>query len=430
MTISTRERFLGICHFERPGDLYIREMFGLEALREWVKQGAPDQILDLRKGFVEDYFQCFSYFRNPRSLGRIGALRNRDIPSSFEFETAEEGTPVFPPYERRIISEDEHTITTVNGQGQTVRQFKSFEEVREAYKKQFAWMIKQHTLAGNIDEVKLAEMHPTVYLSALTEGCIENGMSKEEGGARYNAGPGLLAVGIPDVADSLAAIKKLVFEEKKITMPQLCDALDSNFEGYEEIRQMLLKAPKYGNDDDYVDEQMAWASHEWAAEMRKQRNTRGGHGVPGMQALGSYVPYGEVTGALPSGRLAGKPLSDAASPCLGNDVNGPTAVINSLSKVNSVEQSLSNILNMRLNPEMFNHEDGFNRLASFIRTLVDQNIQEVQFNVVSADTLRAAQKEPDKYRGLVVKIAGYNAFFTQLTKPLQDGIIARTEHGL
>ena len=308
------------------------------------------------------------------------------------------------------------------------RQFKSFEEVREAFKKQFALMIEQHTLAGNMDEVKLAEMHPTVFLSALTEDCIEKGVSKEEGGARYNAGPGLLAVGIPDVADSLAAIKKIVFEEEKITMSQLCDALDSNFEGHDEIRQMLLKAPKFGNDDDYVDEQMAWTAHEWAAEMRKQKNTRGGNGVPGILALSTYVPYGNVTGALPSGRLAGKPLSDGASPCPGNDVNGPTAIINSLSKVNGVEQTLCNAVNMRLDPAVFEDGDGFKRLASFIRTLVDQNVQAMQFNVVSANTLRAAQKEPDGYRGLVVKIAGYNAFYTQLPKSLQDGILARTEH--
>ncbi len=310
------------------------------------------------------------------------------------------------------------------------RQFRSFEDVQGAFRKQFAWMIKQHALAGNMDEVKLAEMHPTVFQSALTEDCIEKGISKEEGGARYNAGPGLLAVGLPDVADSLAAIKKLVFEENKITMPQLCDALDSNFEGHDEIRQMLLKVPKYGNDDDYVDEQMAWASHEWATEMRKQKNTKGGQGVPGILALSTYVPYGRVTGALPSGRMAGEPLSDGASPCPGNDVNGPTAVMKSLSKVNSVEQSLCNAINMRLDPGVFEDDDGFRRLANFVRTLVDQNIQAVQFNVVSADTMRAAQKEPDNYRDLVVKIAGYNAFFTQLTKPLQDGIIARTEHSV
>jgi len=124
VVVSNRERFLGICHFERPGDLYIREMFGIEALREWVKQGAPEQLLDRRGGFVEEYFQCFSYFRTPRSLWEIGGHRNPDMPSTFEFQTAEEATPVFPPHERRIISEDEHTITTVNGTGQTVRQLK------------------------------------------------------------------------------------------------------------------------------------------------------------------------------------------------------------------------------------------------------------------------------------------------------------------
>ncbi len=310
------------------------------------------------------------------------------------------------------------------------RQFKSFEDVKEAYKKQFALIIKKYTVRSNIGERNLAEMHPTVLHSALIEDCIEKGMSREEGGARYNAGPGQFAVGLPDIADSFAAIKKLVFEDKKITMAQLCDALDSNFEGYEDIRQMLLKVPKYGNDDDYVDEQMVWLAREWAAECRKQRNTRGGHGVPGLQAYTSYVAFGETLGALPSGRLAGKPLSDGASPCPGSDVNGPTAVLKSLSKVNNFEQNMTDIVNMTLDPVMFKDGDGFKKLADFIRTLVDQKVEEVQFNVVSPDTLRAAQREPDKYRSLLVKVCGYCAFFVDLTEGLQNGIIARTEHTL
>jgi len=149
-----------------------------------------------------------------------------------------------------------------------------------------------------------------------------------------------------------------------------------------------------------------------------------------MQALHSYVPYGEAVGALPSGRLAGSPLSDAASPCLGDDLNGPTAVINSLKKVNSTEQNFSNILNMRIDPKMFDTDEGFERMVGFVKTAIDEKVQDLQFNVVSAETLRAAQKEPEKYRGLVVKIAGYNAFFTLLNKPLQESIIARSEHAM
>lgn len=310
------------------------------------------------------------------------------------------------------------------------RQFSSFEDLREAYKKQFALLTEKATLMSNIRELNIAEKHPTVFISAMMEDCIEKGTCREEGGARHNAGPGLYAIGLPDNADSFAAIKKLVFEEKKITMTQLCDALDSNFEGHEDLRKMCLESPKYGNDVDYVDEQMVWLAREWAAECRKQKNPRGGNGVPGMQAYVTHIPYGRAVGALPSGRLAGKPLSDGASPCPGSDVHGPTAVFKSLSKVNGFEQNMTNILNMTLDPAVFKDKNGVKRLADLMRTFVDEKIQEVQFNVISPDTLRAAQKEPDQYQGLAVKVAGYSAFFTQLSKPLQDAIISRTDHGL
>ena len=310
------------------------------------------------------------------------------------------------------------------------RRFGSFEDVREAYMKQFALLTERAALLSNIRELNIAEKHPTVFISALMEDCIEKGKCRENGGARHNAGPGLYAIGLPDNADSLAAIKKLVFEEENITMAQLCAALDSNFEGHEDIRKMCLESPKYGNDLDYVDEQMVWLAREWAAECRKQKNPRGGNGVPGMQAYVTHIPYGAAVGALPSGRLAGKPISDGASPCPGSDVHGPTAVLKSLSKVNGFEQNMTNILNMTLDPAVFKDGNGVKRLADLMRTLVDEKIQEVQFNVISPDTLRTAQREPDKYRGLAVKVAGYSAFFTQLSKPLQDAIIARTNHGL
>ena len=310
------------------------------------------------------------------------------------------------------------------------RQFKSFEEVREAFHKQVAWMRRNSQISGNIAEQTIAELSPTVYESALIEDCIEKGICREEGGAHYNFNTGSVPTGSTDAGDSLTAIKKLVFDDKKITMDQLCDALGKNFEGYDGLRQMLLKAPKFGNDDDYADEQVAWVMHEWVSEAKKIKNARGGYCCPGGSPLSGYLSQGMVVGALPSGRLAGKPLSDAASPSAGGDLNGPTAVLKSMGKIDNVEILGGVVLNMRIDPGVFKDGDGFKRLADLIRAFVDQKIYHVQINVVSSDTLRAAQKEPDKYRGLVVKVAGYNAFFVQLSKPLQDGIIARTEHRL
>ena len=229
------------------------------------------------------------------------------------------------------------------------RQFKSFEEVKEAYSRQVAWLIRMNSIADNIGQ--LTGLQPFVFGSALTEDCIENGIAKEKGGARYNCGLGLVMVGNVDVGNSLAAIKKLVFEDKKITMDQLCRALDKNFKGYEDICKMCLEAPKFGTDDDYVDEQVAWVIHLLAEELKKYKTTYGGRNFVCGNPLAWYIPMGELTGALPSGRLAGQPLSDGGcSPTTGSDVKGLTAVLKSVGKVNNAEVSLGSTLNMRLDP--------------------------------------------------------------------------------
>ena len=309
------------------------------------------------------------------------------------------------------------------------REFKSFEDVKEAYRKQVAWFLRNRTIVGNIGERAVAELAPTVYESALIDDCIEKGVCREEGGARYNQ-TGIQSLGSSDAADSLTAIRKLVFEDREITMDELCDALDQNFEGYEELRRKLLNAPKFGNDDDYADEQKVFVSHMFAAETVKHKNTRGGHTTPYAGDMASYVPFGQVVGALPSGRLSGVPLGDAFSPCAGCDLKGPTAVLKSMGKIDHVEYFGGTILNMRMDPVIFEKEDGLKRLVDFVRSFVDQRIFHMQINVVSSDTLSAAQKEPEKHRDLLVKVAGYGAYFVQLSKPLQDGIIARTEHRL
>ena len=254
-------------------------------------------------------------------------------------------------------------------------------------------------------------------------------VSKEEGGARYNVA-GVQTWGRIDAANSLAAIKKLVFDEKKITMEQLCDALDKNFEGHEDIRRMCLQAPKFGNDDDYADELVAWVTHIVNEEAKKYKSTYGGCKVVSEVPSASYIALGKFVGALPSGRRHGEPLGEAGSPTAGSAVNGPTAVLKSVGKVNNAEINQGTTLNLRLDPAVFETDLGFKRLADLIRVFVDQRADQVQINVVYSDTLKAAQKEPQKYKDLTVKVAGYNARFVDLHEDLQDTIIARTEHGL
>ena len=308
--------------------------------------------------------------------------------------------------------------------------FESFEELLEAFKKQLAFVIGHCGAAIRTFEMAMANVYPTVYQSALIEDCIENGVSREAGGARFNFGPCVATLGATDVGDSLAAIKKLVFEDKRLSMAQLLEAVNANFEGHEDIREMLLGVPKFGNDDDYVDSLVAWIMDVFCKESVKHKNTRGGYVSPYQNPLSGYVGMGRLMGALPSGRKAGEPLSDGISPTRGSDVNGPTAVINSAGKIDNASISLGETLNMRLGPEVAASDDGVYRLAALLRAVVDQKIHHIQFNFVSSDILRAAQAAPDDYQDLMVRVAGYVAYFVNLSKGLQDSIIERTVHAL
>jgi len=309
------------------------------------------------------------------------------------------------------------------------RKFESFDQVLSAFEKQVAWMVRNIAVAENICELAQAELFPSPFQSALVEDCIENGIDKQSGGARYNFGPSPLGVGVADCGDSLAAIKKVVFDDKKITMARLCDALDNDFQGYDDVGQLLLGAPKWGNDDDYVDQLTAWAVHLFAKEVVKYKNTRGGHLLPGIIPVSANVPLGMALGALPSGRKAGLPLAEGCSPFPGMDRKGPTAALKSVGKMDHALAFNGTQLNMRIDPAVFhNGNEGVKRIADLMRAIVDQKIWHIQFNVVSSDTLKAAQKEPDNYRDLVVKVAGYNAFFVELDETIQNNVIARTEH--
>lgn len=308
--------------------------------------------------------------------------------------------------------------------------FETFEALQEAYLKQLGYFAHHCEIANKNSEITLAQRYPTIYTSALIEDCIENGRTREEGGARFNFGPCIATAGATDVGDSLAAIKQLVFDEKKISMAELLDALENNFEGYETLREELLKAPKFGNDDDYVDDIVAWVMKSYCDEVIKHKNSRGGHLVPYQNPLVWYVSTGRLIGALPSGRKAWEPLSDGISPTRGVDVSGPTAVFNSVAKIDNAAIFFGQTLNMRLNQEVFGNDLGVRRLAAMIRTFVDLKIHHCQFNMVSSETLWEAQRIPDEYQDLTVRVAGYVAYFTRLGKTVQDSIIARTEHAV
>ena len=307
-------------------------------------------------------------------------------------------------------------------------QFKTFEALKAAFEIQLRHIITQCGIAIRTFETAMAEVYPTVYQSALIEDCIEKGISREAGGARFNFGPAVATLGATDVGNSLAAVKKLVFDEKQMSMGQLLEMLKRNFKDQDVMRQQLLNAPKFGNDDDYVDQEVAWVMDTFNKEVIKHKNTRGGYLLPYQNPLSGYVGMGRLMGALPSGRKAGEPLSDGISPTCGSDVNGPTAVLNSAGKLDNASIFLGQTLNMRLDGEMFGSDEGVHRMAALLRTFVDLKVHHIQFNLVSSDTLRAAQENPAEYQDLMVRVAGYVAYFVNLSKGLQDSIIQRTEH--
>ena len=234
--------------------------------------------------------------------------------------------------------------------------------------------------------------------------------------------------GLADVADSFCAVKKLVFEEKAFTMRQLVEALQHDFQGYEDIRVQLLKdAPKYGNNDPYVDEIARKILTYFCDEVGQYRNLRGGVFVPGQYSNSANVPFGEDCGATPNGRHAHTPIAEACSPSHGSEKNGPTQAALSVAHLDHVLVTNGTQYNQKYHPNALKGEKGIASLAALIKTFFEAGGFHIQFNVVSAETLRKAQKEPEKYRDLVVRVAGYTAFFVDLNKAIQDDIIDRTE---
>lgn len=307
--------------------------------------------------------------------------------------------------------------------------FASFSDIMRAFKRQLEFYLKLCPLLDNITAMTYAELTPTPFLSSLIDYRIEIGKDVTQGsGPNYTVSHILVHGGPVNVGNSLAALRKLVFEEKMISSSELKHALDNNFKGDEKIRQMLLnRGPKYGNDDDYVDSLVKEVLDLVYHELKKYKTVRGIY-APCTQSISANVPFGEYVGATPDGRKATEPLADNVSPHPGTDTNGPTAVIKSAAKINHEYYLHANILNLKFHPLTVRGENGYGNLAALIETYFDLGGFQVQFNIVSPDVLREAQKYPEKCRDLIVKVAGYSAQFVLLDKKLQDQIIIRTEH--
>jgi len=305
--------------------------------------------------------------------------------------------------------------------------FDSFEELFDAYRKQMKHFIDIKIRGNNIIERMFASHMPAPFLSILIDDCIKKGKDYNDGGARYNT-TYIQGVGTGTATDSLTAIKYHVFDRESLTMRELLGALENDFAGNEKVRQMLLnKTPRYGNDDDYADFVMASIFRAFHDEVDGRKNTKGGVHRINMLPTTCHVYFGSVVGATPDGRRAWQPLSEGISPVQGADRRGPTAVIKSASKMDHARTG-GTLLNQKFTPQLLEGEEGIENLVRLIRTYFKLGGHHIQFNVVRAETLRAAQEEPEKYRDLIVRVAGYSDYFCDLNRALQDEIIARTEH--
>ena len=305
--------------------------------------------------------------------------------------------------------------------------FRSFDEVWNAFRTQLDYFVDVKIRGNNVIERLFARHMPAPFLSSIIDDCIANAKDYNDGGARYNS-TYIQGVGIGTITDSLSAIKHHVFEWKDITMDRLLDVLRHNFQGAEEIRHILLEeTPRYGNDDDRADDIMRKVFLAFFNEVDGRPNTKGGHHRINMLPTTCHVYFGSVTGATPDGRYAWQPLSEGISPVQGMDRRGPTAALKSAGKMDHVLTG-GTLLNMKFTPSLLEGEEGITNLAHLVRAYFKLGGHHIQFNVVSAETLRDAKRHPDRYRDLIVRVAGYSDYFCDLPGALQDEIIARTEH--
>ena len=309
------------------------------------------------------------------------------------------------------------------------KDFKSYEELFEAYKKQIEYFLDIKIKGSNVIEEIYARYMPAPFLSIITNDCISSGKDYNAGGARYNTNY-IQGVGIGTITDSLASIKYNVFDKKKFSMEELMDALENNFEGYEIIKNLVSnKTPKYGNDDDYADDIMKDVFNFYQKTVTGRPNMKGGQYRINMLPTTCHVYFGEIMMASPDGRLAKKPVSEGISPSKSGDTNGPTAVIKSASKMDHLRTG-GTLLNQKFTPSVVAGENGLDQMANLVRAYFNMDGHHIQFNGIDRQTLINAQNNPQDYKDLIVRVAGYSDHFRNLSKALQDEIIDRTEQAL
>lgn len=305
--------------------------------------------------------------------------------------------------------------------------FSNMEQLYTAFEKQVNYFVDVKARGNNVIERLYARYLPCPFLSISVDDCIANGKDYHDGGARYNT-TYIQGVGLGTMTDCLTSISYHVYDHKTFTIKELIDSLDKNFAGNDTLRLMLTnRTPKYGNDDDLADRVMQRIFEIYFNAVDGRRNTKGGEYHINLLPTTVHIYFGSVTGATPDGRLAHSPLSEGISPVQGADHKGPTAVIRSAAKMDHVRTG-GTLLNQKFTPQVLNSEEGLDKLVQLIRTYFRLDGHHIQFNVVDAATLRQAQAHPEQYRSLIVRVAGYSDYFCDLSKTLQDEIIARTEH--
>ncbi len=306
------------------------------------------------------------------------------------------------------------------------KDFKTYEELWEAFRKQLAHIVDIKIRGNNVIEQLYAQEMPAPCLSVVTNDCISNAKDYNAGGARYNTNY-IQGVGIGTVTDCLAAVKYNVFDRQNFTMEELIEAMEHDYEGYDAIYRMVHdKTPKYGNDDDYADDIMQEVFELYRSSITGRPNMKGGKYGVDMLPTTCHVYFGDVILATPNGRKAHKPVSEGISPEKSADTNGPTAVIKSCAKMDHLATA-GTLLNQKFTPDVVAGEEGLDHMASLIRSYFSMDGHHIQFNVIDRQTLIDAQNNPEEYKDLIVRVAGYSDFFRNLSKPLQDEIIERTE---
>ncbi|MCV3773887.1 MULTISPECIES: formate C-acetyltransferase [Enterobacter] len=321
-------------------------------------------------------------------------------------------------------------IAMQENEGNTALSYEGLlEHIRTKINHYIALMVE----GSNICDIGHRDWAPVPLLSSFISDCLEVGKDITDGGARYNFS-GVQGIGIANLSDSLHALKGLVFEQQRLSFDELLAVLNANYatpEGKKIRARLINRFEKYGNDIDDVDNISAELLRHYCKEVEKYRNPRGGQFTPGSYTVSAHVPLGAVVGATPDGRFAGEQLADGGlSPMLGQDMQGPTAVLKSVSKLDNYLLSNGTLLNVKFTPATLEGDAGLQKLADFLRAFTQLKLQHIQFNVVNAETLREAQQRPQDFAGLVVRVAGYSAFFVELSKEIQDDIIRRTAHQL